>query len=146
MSLVPYDPFRQLANIRKEFERLFSTLPVAFNWENSPFHQINIDIHESDTEVIAICDLPGIENKEDLHIHVEDELLSIGGTIHTMHEVKKESMYRQERYSGSFHRTVTLPSPVSGENIKAVYKNGVLEVRMVKTSKKKKRRIDIDFN
>lgn len=146
MSLVPDDPFKQLANIRKEVERLFSEFPLAFNWENNMFGNLKIDIHETAKEVIVICDIPEIENEEDLHIHVEHEYLSIRGTIAIIREVKKENMYRQEHSSSTFQRTVALPSPVSSEGIKATYKNGILEVRMIKTNKKKPRSVDIDFN
>ena len=68
MSLLPDDPFKQLANARKEFERLFSTSHFPL-----------------------------------------------------------------------------LPSPVSREGVQATYRNGVLEVRMQKTTQNIVQNIDIDF-
>jgi len=145
MSLFPDDPFKQLADIRKEFDRFFSGFPFEFSWDDNPFGNIKIDLHQTDYEIIAICDIPGLEKKEDLHIHVVNDLLSIRGTINNWQEVKGEKIYRKERYASSFQRTIALPSPVSSEGIKANYKNGVLHIRMPKTEKTKNHYIDVEF-
>lgn len=55
-------------------------------------------------------------------------------------------MYRKERYTGSFHRAITLPSLVSTEGVSATYKNGVLEVKMLKTTPNNKKKIDVEFH
>lgn len=146
MSLTPYDPFRQLANMRRNFDRFFSDFPLDLGMENNNFGNIRVDVHETENEVIASCDIPGLEKKEDVNIDIENNMLSINGTINKTNEIKEESMYRKERYTGSFHRTVSLPSPVSNEGVKATYKNGVLEVRMPKKTNDNKKKIDVDFH
>lgn len=145
MALVPYDPFRQLSNMRKEFDRMFADFPFSFENERN-FGGIRVDVHESENEVIATCDLPGLEKKEDVNIDIENNRLSISGSINRSNEVKEESMFRMERFSGRFHRSVSLPSPVSHEGVKATYKNGVLEVRMPKLMKDNSKKIDVDFH
>lgn len=144
MALTPYDPFRQLANVRKDFDRFFSNFPFDFNLDNH-FGHIRVDVHENENEVVATCDIPGIEKKEDININVENSMLTISGTLNKTSEVKGENMFRQERYTGSFHRSISLPSAVSNERVKAAYKNGVLEVRMPKLAKNDKKKIDVDF-
>ena len=62
MGLIPYDPFRQLSNVRRDFDRLFSNFPFEFNHDNQ-FGSIRVDVHETENEVIATCDIPGIEKK-----------------------------------------------------------------------------------
>lgn len=62
MALGPYEPLRQLSNIRREFDRFFSDLPIAFDHEHS-FGGIRTDIHETDCEVVATFDIPGLEKK-----------------------------------------------------------------------------------
>ncbi|MED1943027.1 Hsp20/alpha crystallin family protein, partial [Cytobacillus firmus] len=61
-------------------------------------------------------------------------------------EIKEENLHRRERYTGSFQRAITLPTPVSEEGIKASYKNGVLEVIMPKQTQTNKKKIDVDFH
>ncbi|WP_374718147.1 Hsp20/alpha crystallin family protein [Neobacillus sp.] len=145
MALTPYDPFRQLANVRRDFDRFFSNFPFDFAHENH-LGNIRVDVHQTDHEVIATCDIPGIEKKEDINIDIENNMLTISGTMNKTNEVKEENMYRKERYTGSFHRTVSLPSPVSSEGVKATYKNGVLEVRMPKLTQNTKNIIDVQFH
>jgi HSP20 family protein len=72
-------------------------------------------------------------------------MLSISGFINRVNEVKEEKMQRQERFVGRFQRSISLPSNVSSEGIKATYKNGVLEIRMPKIKPDTKKKIDVDF-
>lgn len=144
MALVPYDPFRQLANMRRDFDRFFTDLPFSFNNEHQ-LGGIRVDVHETENEIIATCDIPGLEKKEDVHINIENNMLHINGTINRTNEVKDEHMHRQERYVGRFQRAISLPSPVSHEGVVASYRNGVLEVKMPKIEKEAKQKIDVEF-
>ncbi|RID81925.1 Hsp20/alpha crystallin family protein [Peribacillus asahii] len=145
MTLVPYDPFRQLSNMSREFDRFFSDFPIRFDHEQG-LGSIRVDVHETENEVVATCDIPGLEKKEDVDIDIENNRLSISGSINRTDEVKEENMFRRERYAGRFQRMITLPSPVSQEGVKATYRNGVLEVRMPKIAKDTKKKIDVDFH
>ncbi|MGN7943047.1 Hsp20/alpha crystallin family protein [Virgibacillus sp. 6R] len=145
MSLHPYVPLHRFANLRKDFDHFFQDFPSIIGDEQS-FGGIKVDVHETETEVVAICDIPGLEKKEDVDIQIEQSTLKISGSINRTNEVKEEKMYRKERYVGNFHRQIPLPSPISEEGVKASYKNGVLEVRMPKLQKESKRRIDVEFH
>lgn len=145
MSLVPYDPFRQLENIRKEFDHFFSDFPSLLSSEQN-LGSIRVDIHESENEIVATCDIPGLESKEDVSIDIENNILSISGSMNRTNEIKEENMLRQERYVGRFHRSVSLPHPVSREGVSASYKNGVLEVRMPKSAQDDQKKIDVQFH
>jgi HSP20 family protein len=146
MALIPYDPFRNLSNIRKDLDRFFNDFPFDFGMEMNQFGNIKVDIHETDNEVVANCDIPGLQSKEDVNIDIENNVLKISGSIYRTNEIKEENMHRRERYTGSFNRAITLPVPVSEEGIKATYKNGVLEVIMPKQTQTNKKKIDVDFH
>jgi HSP20 family protein len=102
-----------------------------------------IDVIETDKEVIATAEMPGLE-KQDIKINVTEDRLEI--SAETKHEEKKEEkgyVYR-ERRSGSYYRAISLPSPVDPDKSKASYKNGVLEIKMPKTEVKKKTPLKIE--
>ncbi|EGL82744.1 heat shock protein Hsp20 [Caldalkalibacillus thermarum TA2.A1] len=142
MALIPYEPFRRLEHLRRDLDRFFHDLPL-FNQElNIP----RVDVYETDTEVIASCELPGLEKKEDVDIDVQEQQLTISGVINQVQEVQEEHMYRKERFSGRFQRTVPLPAPVSAEGTKATYKQGILEIRMPKQERTNRKRIDVEFH
>lgn len=147
MSLIPYEPFRHLDNIRREFDRFFTTgFPAIRTDFGQNYGNPSIDVYETEKEVVAKCDIPGLEKKDDVNIEVDDNLLIISGTVNRVDEVKEEHLHRQERFFGRFQRSVSLPSRVSPEGVKATYKNGVLEIRMPKLQLDNRKRIDIDFH
>ena len=82
--------------------------------------------------------------KKDIKINVTEDRLEI--SAETKQEEKKEEkgyIYR-ERRSGSYFRTISLPSPVDPDNSKATYNNGILEIKMPKTEIKKKTPLKIE--
>ena len=149
MSYLPDDPFKQLANVRKDFDRLVAAFPFDMSFFDNMlgnFGNMKVDVHETDTEVIATCDIPGLEKKEDIQIDVAHNVLSISGFMNKATEINDENIFRQERYAGSFHRAISLPSPVSQSGVKATYRNGVLEVRMPKATQIIDHKIDVEFD
>ncbi|AEG60759.1 Hsp20/alpha crystallin family protein [Desulforamulus ruminis] len=147
MSLIPHEPFRHLDNIRREFDRfLTSEIPAIRTSLAQNFGNPNIDIYETENDVLVTCDLPGLEKKDDVNIHIDNNLLTISGSVNRVNEMKEHHLHRQERFSGHFQRSISLPSRVSAENVKATYKNGVLEIRMPKLQSDTRKRIDVDFN
>ncbi len=102
-----------------------------------------IDVIETDKEVVATAEMPGLE-KQDIKLNLTEDRLEI--SAETKHEEKKEErgyVYR-ERRSGSYYRAISLPSPVDPDKSKASYKNGVLEIKMPKTEVKKKTPLRIE--
>ncbi|MDQ0162950.1 Hsp20/alpha crystallin family protein [Bacillus alveayuensis] len=146
MALIPYEPFRQLDHFRREMNRMFTE---GFPQLMDHFERATIprmDVHETDQEVIVTCDLPGLEKKEDVQIDLDQNVLSISGTIHRKNEIKEEQMHQMERFTGRFHRSITLPANVKEDEVRATYKNGVLEIHIPKQSESTKRKIDVQFH
>lgn len=145
MALGPYDPFRQLSKFRKEIDSWFQEMPLSLGRDQF-FGGVRIDVYETANEVVASCDLPGIVSKEDITIKIDRNVLHIAGTVKRFNDIQDEQIHRQERFVGSFERSVTLPCAVSQDDIKAVYKNGVLEVRMPKSQDSTSNRIEVEFD
>ncbi|MBB6283141.1 MULTISPECIES: Hsp20/alpha crystallin family protein [Geobacillus] len=147
MALIPYDPFRHLESIRRDMNRFFtSDFPSLFAHMDEQHWMPRIDMHETANEYVVSCDLPGLERKEDVHIDVQNNMLTISGTIQRHHDVKEEQMHRRERFFGRFQRSITLPADAATETIRATYKNGVLDIHIPKTATGTKKRVDIEFH
>ncbi|MBB3906557.1 Hsp20/alpha crystallin family protein [Anoxybacteroides rupiense] len=145
MPLVPYDPFRHLETMRRDFNRLF-THDFSPLFHDSETMMPRVDVHETDKEYMISCDLPGLERKEDVHIDVHQQTLHISGTIQRDESVKEEQIHRRERFFGRFHRSIPLPSDADAEQIRATYKNGVLNIHVPKTNNQQRKSIDIQFH
>jgi len=150
MALLPYEPFRHLDPIRREWDRFFSHDFPLFPSGGAAGHwgagRLDIDVYETANEIVATCDIPGLENKEDVNIDVDRDTLTVSGTLNRTQDVKKENMHRKERFMGRFQRSIGLPAPVSSEGITATYRNGVLDIRMPKLQGDAKKRIDVQFH
>lgn len=86
-----------------------------------------IDIAKSDTEIRLTAELPGLEEK-DFEVSLESDVLTLKGEKRTEQETEHEGVRYAERTSGSFHRAFRIPFPVDADQVKAVFKAGVLTV------------------
>ena len=78
---------------------------------------------------IVRAELPGLK-KDDVHVELTDDVLTIHGERREEHEEEREGYYHSERQYGRFQRAIPLPEGVIGESAEASFRDGVLEVRM----------------
>jgi HSP20 family protein len=139
-------PFRELGRLERDIEELFGGflrgLPFARLSGMARGFAPAVDMLDRKDEVVLRADLPGLEQK-DIEVTVEEGVLNIRGERKGEREVKEEDYYCCERWAGSFERSLTLPSGVNAEKIKAMFKNGVLEIHLPKVEKAKGKRIEI---
>lgn len=101
-----------------------------------------VDIKEEKDKFLVIADIPGVD-KNDIHISLENNLLSIQGERNIVLKEDKEGYTRRERMSGQFYRHFNLPQTADEAQISASYKNGVLEVTIPKKQMAVQKRIEI---
>ena len=145
MSIVRYDPFRDLRTLQEEVNRLFSgSLTRNFDDEGiargawSP----SVDIYENKEQIVLEAELPGM-SREDFDLSVENNVITLRGERHFEKKDEKDNYHRVERAYGSFTRSFTLPNTVLADSASAEYKNGVLRVTLPKREETKARRIEI---
>ncbi len=91
-----------------------------------------MDVSETDKEITIEMELPGLK-PEDVNITLERGVLNISGEKQSEKEEKGRRFYRMERSYGSFYRSIPLPSEVEEGKIEAIFKHGVLKVKLPKT-------------
>jgi HSP20 family protein len=73
-------------------------------------------------------DLPGLK-KEDIEVTYQDGVLTVRGERKQEEREEKDgTVVRQERYRGTFERTLRLPEKVDAARISARFEDGVLEL------------------
>ena len=65
-----------------------------------------------------------------MKIHITDDQLIMEGERRQEREENEGGFYRSERIYGSFYRSIPLPEGVSDEDVKASFRDGVLEITM----------------
>ena len=107
------------------------TMPSFYTRACTP----NVDVKETKDAYILTMDLPG-RNENDVEIGLKDDILTIASVekAETKEEKKEDkeefSWLIHERHSSSFKRTYSLPKDINPEAVTAVFKNGVLTVRI----------------
>ncbi len=136
------DPFDFDVDFPREVERFLSR-PFARNLEVLTEEWIpSVDIAETKDEVIVKAEVPGM-TREDISISLSDNVLTLRGEKKKEKEEKGKTFYRMERSCGSFVRSFTLPTAVLANKVKAVYKDGVLEITLPKSEQVKSKEIPI---
>jgi len=146
MTLVRWEPARELNAIQQEMNRLFNTFfdaPASGGGASAGRRWTPaMDLVETDDQFVLRADLPGLD-ESDVKIEIHDKVLTLSGERRYEHEGKKDGFYRLERGSGQFSRTLTLPDGVEPDAITAAFDKGVLEVRIPKPEERKPRRVQI---
>ncbi|HEV7376031.1 MAG TPA: Hsp20/alpha crystallin family protein [Pyrinomonadaceae bacterium] len=145
MSIVRYDPFRDLRSLQDEVNRLFSTnLSRTFDDEGMARGAWNpsVDIYENKDQIVLEAELPGMK-REDFDLSIENNVITLRGERRFEKQDEGDNFHRVERSYGSFARSFTLPQTVQTDEVTAEYRNGVLRVKMPKREEVKARRIEV---
>jgi HSP20 family protein len=141
-TLVRWEPFREIAALQNDMGRLMSAFLGQANGETSRTWVPAVDVWETENEVVYAFDLPGIP-EDKITVEFDDGSLTVSGERERAEEVKQDGFYRYERRFGSFSRVVGLPQGVAEDDVKADYRDGVLEIKVAKPETPKPRRIQV---
>lgn len=103
---------------------LDTLVPSDISWRTGFPHSIRIEEFTRNGSFMIRAELPGIDPDKDVHINVKDGMLTIEGK----REEREESDQRSEFFYGRFMRTLSLPSGTHSTDIKASYRDGILEI------------------
>ncbi|MGH7184469.1 MAG: Hsp20/alpha crystallin family protein [Nitrospiraceae bacterium] len=146
MTLVRWDPFRELEDMSDRLNRVFNrpapprtndkeTMVVA-DWVPS------VDVSETEGEYQIKAEIPDVK-KEDVKVTLEEGVLTIQGERKHEKEEKGTRYHRVERSYGRFVRSFTLPDHIDEGKVKAEFKDGVLNLQLPKSEKAKPKAIEV---
>lgn len=92
------------------------------------------DFYETKSHICADVDLPGIE-KKDISLSISNDRIEIRAEKKHEKKEEKKGAFRMERSYSGFFRSFVLPSHVDASKIAASFKDGVLKLRIPKSSK-----------
>jgi HSP20 family protein len=137
MSLIRWQPLRELDTMRQQMNRLFddlmhgdrieSLLPKIGTMGWAPA----IELQETDTDIILKAQLPGIDAK-DLDIQVSQDAVLIAGEHKEEKTTEEKGIYRTEFHYGQFQRVIPLPVAIRNDRVAAEFKDGILTLTIPK--------------
>lgn len=99
-----------------------------------------LDVYDDADKVTVQLEVAGVK-KEDFDLSLEDDVLIISG----QRQSERGESFRSEREFGSFSRSITLPSPVKADEVKADYEDGILTVTLPKAEEAKPKKIQVSL-
>jgi HSP20 family protein len=127
----PWNTFREMERMMRSF---FSS-PFPFTrpswWGESRLSTPEVDLKETDKEFVLSAALPGLE-KDDIDIDVTKDSITISGERKQEEEKPGERYHVRQQSWGTFKVSYSLPSEIRADQVRASYKNGVLEVTLPK--------------
>lgn len=113
------------------------------SWFRSPFLDVpdvwrdlrdesalTVEEFQEDGALVVRAEMPGIDPDEDVEITVADHTLTLRAERRAASRTEDKKGFRSEFRYGSFTRSVPLPAGVTDEDVKATYRDGILEVRI----------------
>jgi HSP20 family protein len=145
-SVNTWDPFAEMADLRRMTDQVFGEF-----FGRTPSRMASaeglwspkVDIHETKDAIRLTAELPGVK-QEDIHVSIEGDSLTLQGERKNQEEVKEDQYYRIERSYGKFLRSILLPSLVDASQVKATYRDGVVEIQLPKKAEAKPKEIKVE--
>lgn len=135
-NITRIDPFDDLF-------RGFFVRPVDFNNASGQTPSIKMDVQEQGESYLVHAELPGVK-KEDIHVVVEGNIVSISAEIKQEKETKEgDRILRSERYFGKVSRSFQLEQDLDDTKASAKFNDGVLELTLPKRTASPSKRLAI---
>ena len=148
MDLVRWEPFNGLDRIHSRINQIFDeafgrsreyTTPANNAWYPP------VDILESRDAYLIRAELPGMK-KEDINLEFRDGAVTLSGERKFDMPADGVEYHRNERVAGKFMRSFYLPLTIKQEELKATYRDGILEIHVPKSEEAKPKQIAIKMN
>jgi HSP20 family protein len=144
------EPRGETGEFFSRFDRMFDEWVRMMHFRTMPFSRwrdiedlIRVEEYREDSTLVIRADLPGIDPGKDLELTVSGGMLHIEAERREEEKREEKGYVRQELRYGSLSRSLPLPEGVTGDDITATYKDGVLEIRVPEPKREEARKIAI---
>jgi HSP20 family protein len=146
VTIARFTPLTDVVSLREAMDRLFEDSFIRPDgWTSSNGHQlaVPVDLWETKDAYHLRADLPGL-TPDDIDMNATADTFTLTGETKPAADVTSEGWLRQERRSGKFARSFTVPMQIDPNKVEAKFQNGVLELVLPKAENVKPRSIKIN--
>lgn len=142
-----WTPLHELAQAERRFSSALRTgiSPKSVNYNGQISWTPAVDVQEDAEAFLFTVELPGMK-PEMVEITVKDNQLTVRGERPSLETKDGVRIHRQERSSGRFARVFRLHKAVDAEQVTAIYRDGLLEVRVPLCAEVQARKIPVMGN
>jgi HSP20 family protein len=142
MTLVRWQPFRNVTTLQREMDRLFENLTErdenSYSITFAPAAELKTDAGN----IYLQLELPGLQ-PEDIEVEVNAEYVTVSGERKQSQTTVENGIKRSEFRYGKFKRTIALPHKVDRDLVQAKYEHGVLKLTLPKVEDDKNKTVKV---
>lgn len=139
MVLVRYNPWQELNALQRQIDARFEDLQAP-TFVKTPA----AELHETEEAVHLKLELPGVDAK-DVDISVTENAVKVVAERKSETKTDENGRTRSEFYYGKFQRVIPLRSRIQNTNVKAEYKDGILNLTLPKTEQEKNKVVKVNL-
>jgi HSP20 family protein len=132
--------WREMDQLQREMSRLMD--PAYGLGAISPRGFPAINIWTSEDEQVITAEMPGFY-PDDIDINISADRLNLSGERRPDSVADGVTYHRRERSYGKFSRSIQLPFMVDTSKVTANFKNGLLEIKLVRAEADKPKKIAV---
>jgi HSP20 family protein len=142
-SLFPRDLFAELDRLQQQLQQAVEFSPSIRGFTRGGFPALNVASTPQSAEIYGFA--PGLQ-PESIEVQLERGVLSIAGERKTDLPAGDEpaSVHTNERFTGRFHRVITLSDDLDPNEVRASYRDGVLHISIKRFESAQPRRIAVN--
>ena len=145
MSLIRWQPFREIEAVQREMNRLFDDMLVPSTQRDTAMgitFAPAAELDETEANYQLKLEVPGLD-PNDINVEVTAESVSISGERQTETKTEDKGITRSEFRYGRFHRVIPLPGRINNQEVSADYKNGVLHLTLPKLAEEQSKVVKV---
>lgn len=113
------------------------------DWTDDKYEgQLSVDVYQTSQDIVIKSAVAGVK-PENLDISINNDMVTIRGSRKLEEEISGENYFYQECYWGNFSRSIILPIECQADKAEAIFKNGILTIKIPKLDKAKKISVQI---
>ncbi len=139
MVLVRYNPWQELNALQRQIDARFEDFQAPTFTKAPP-----AELLEPEDAVHLKLELPGVDAK-DVDISVTENAVKVVAERKSETKTDENGRTRSEFYYGKFQRVIPLRSRIQNTNVKAEYKDGILNLTLPKTEQEKNKVVKVNL-
>lgn len=144
MALIRWQPFQEIENLQRDMNRLFDRLTTTNGDGFGNGFAPAAELQDTPDAIHLKLEIPGMDAK-DIDVQVSAEAVSVSGERKEETKTEEKGMTRTEFRYGKFQRVIPLPARVQNTDVKAEYKNGVLQLTLPKAEDEKNKVVKVNI-
>ncbi|MGH1394584.1 MAG: Hsp20/alpha crystallin family protein [Trichormus sp.] len=146
MALIHWNPLEELNTIQRQLNHIFEDDMLSTTILDRTVARVPAaELQETDDAVYLKLELPGMEAK-DIDLQVTDKAVYVSGERKSQTKTEEKGKIKSEFHYGKFQRVIPLPTRIQNTNVKADYKDGILNLTLPKAEEEKNKVVKINLD